>query len=60
MMKYEYDEASVEKGQSNHNALITLNGIEHLVQEGIQVGKAAHKNCDGYQTAQSIAPLNTK
>jgi hypothetical protein len=60
MMKDEYDEACVEQGQSDHNALITLNRIEHLVQERIQVGKAAHENCYGYQTAQSIVPLNTK
>ncbi len=57
VMQEENDETSVEQGQGHHDTLVSLEGSEHLIQEGVQVGEATHEDCDGDETAQTIVPL---
>jgi len=57
MVKEENDETSVKQGQSYHYTLVSLNRSEHLIQEGVKVGKTAHEDRDGDETTQTIVPL---
>lgn len=57
VVQEENDETSVEKSQSDNDSLVSLDGSEHLIQEWVQVGKAAHEDTDGNETAQTIVPL---
>lgn len=43
-MQDEDNEAGVEGRQGHHDALVALHGGEHLVQEGVQIREAAHKD----------------
>ncbi len=42
-MKQEDYKASIEKGETDNYALVSLVGDEYLVQEGIQIAEGTHK-----------------
>ncbi|TNV78770.1 hypothetical protein FGO68_gene5009 [Halteria grandinella] len=53
-VQYEYDEASVYERELHDYALPSLVGVEHLVEEGIQVAEGAHEDCDCDDAAPSV------